>query len=178
MRYFNRYFGVGCLGAGTGRLVFRNVPVPEENLLGRENEGAKVFYKLMVPERFLGGGEGGSCAILELAARYANKRKAFGQPIRNFEGINFKIADGITKLDAVSALAYTVTKTIDDGVGTAGYQRRLVSEVKKLATQTHREVVNAAIQILGGIGYTNLYPVERAVREARLIMSGTVATKS
>ncbi|MCJ7655093.1 MAG: acyl-CoA/acyl-ACP dehydrogenase, partial [Dehalococcoidia bacterium] len=153
---------MGSRGTGTGRLVFRDVPVPEENLLGKENEGAKIFYKLMVPERLLSGGVGGSRAILEIAARYANKRKAFGQTIRNFEGVNFKIADCVTKLDAVSALAYAVAKTIDDGIGTPGYQRRLVSEVKKLATQTHWEVVNDAIQILGGIGYTNVFPVERA----------------
>jgi len=164
---------MGCRGAGTGRLVFRDVPVPEENLLGKENEGAKVFYKLMVPERLLSGGVAGARAILELAARYAHKRKAFGQPIRNFEGVSFKIADCITKLDAVSALAYAVAKTIDDGVGSAGYQRRLVSEVKKLATQTQWEVVNDAMQILGGIGYTNVYPVERALREARLVMIWT-----
>jgi len=164
---------MGCRGTGTGRLIFRDVPVPEENLLGKANEGSKIFYKLMVPERLLGGAVGGSRAILEVAARYANKRKAFGQIIRNFEGINFKIADCITKLDGVSALAYAVAKTLDDGVGTAGYQRRLVSEVKKLATQTHWEIVNDAMQILGGIGYTNVYPVERALREARLIMIWT-----
>ena len=164
---------MGSRGTGTGRLVFRDVPVPEENLLGKENEGAKVFYKLMVPERLLSGGVGGSRAILELAARYANKRKAFGQTIRNFEGVSFRIADSITKLDAVSALAYAVAKTIDDGVGTPAYQRRLVSEAKKLATQTHWEVVNDAMQILGGIGYTNVYPVERALREARLAMIWT-----
>jgi len=164
---------MGCRGTGTGRLVFREVPVPEENLLGKENEGAKIFYKLMVPERLLSGGAGGSRAILELAARYANKRKAFGQTIRSFEGVSFKIADCVTKLDAVSALAHAVAKTIDDGVGTAGYQRRLVSEVKKLATQTYWEVVNDAMQILGGIGYTHVYPVERALREARLVMIWT-----
>lgn len=164
---------MGARGTGTGRLVFRDVPVPEENLLGKENEGAKVFYKLMVPERLLSGGVAGARAILELAARYASKRKAFGQPIRNFEGVSFKIADCVTKLDAVSALAYAVAKTIDDGVGTPGYQRRLVSEVKKLATQTYWEVVNDAMQILGGIGYTNVYPVERALREARLALIWT-----
>jgi acyl-CoA dehydrogenase len=164
---------MGCRGTGTGRLVFRDVPVPAENLLGKENEGARVFYKLMVPERLLSGGMAGSRAILELAARYADKRKAFGEKIRSFEGVSFKIADCVTKLDAVSALAYAVAKTIDDGVGTAGYQRRLVSEVKKLATQTGWEVVNDAMQILGGIGYTHVYPVERALREARLIMIWT-----
>jgi alkylation response protein AidB-like acyl-CoA dehydrogenase len=164
---------MGSRGTGTGRLVFRDVPVPEENLLGKENEGAKIFYKLMVPERLLSGGVGGSRAILEVAARYANKRKAFGQTIRNFEGVSFKIADCVTKLDAVSALSYAVAKTIDNDIGTPGYQRRLVSEVKKLATQTHWEVVNDAMQILGGIGYTNVFPVERAMREARLAMIWT-----
>ena len=164
---------MGSRGTGTGRLVFRDVPVPEENLLGKENEGAKIFYKLMVPERLLSGGMGGPRAILEVAARYANKRKAFGQTIRNFEGVSFKIADCVTKLDAVSALAYAVAKTIDDGVGTPGYQRRLVSEVKKFATQINWEVVNDAMQILGGIGYTNVFPVERALREARLAMIWT-----
>jgi len=164
---------MGSRGAGTGRLVFRDVPVPEENLVGKENEGAKIFYKLMVPERILSGGAGGPRAILEVAARYANKRKAFGQTIRNFEGVSFKIADCVTKLDAVSALSHAVAKTIDEGIGTPGYQRRLVSEVKKLATQTNWEVVNDAMQILGGIGYTNVYPVERALREARLAMIWT-----
>jgi len=164
---------MGSRGTGTGRLVFRDVPVPEENLLGEENKGWKIFYQMMVPERLLAGGVGGSRAILEIAARYANKRKAFGQPIRNFEAISFKIAECVTKIDAVSAFAYAVAHTIDEGVGTAGYQRRLVSEVKRLATQTHWEVVNDAMQILGGIGYTNVFPVERALREARLPMIWT-----
>jgi acyl-CoA dehydrogenase len=164
---------MGSRGAGTGRLVFRDVPVPEENLVGKETDGSKIFYKLMVPERLLSGGAGGSRAILEIAARYANKRQAFGQTIRNFEGVSFKIADCITKIDAVSALAYAVAKTIDDGIGTPGYQRRLVSEVKRLSTQTHWEVVNDAMQRLGGIGYTNVFPVERALREARLAMIWT-----
>jgi alkylation response protein AidB-like acyl-CoA dehydrogenase len=164
---------MGSRGTGTGRLVFRDVPVPEENLLGEENEGWKIFYQMMIPERLYAGGVGGSRAILEIAARYANKRKAFGQTIRSFEAVSFKIAECVTKIDAVSAFAYAVAHTIDEGVGTSGYQRRLVSEVKSLATQTHWEVVNDAMQILGGIGYTNVFPVERALREARLPMIWT-----
>lgn len=164
---------MGCRGTGTGRLVFRETPVPEKNLVGGENQGAKVFYRLMVPERLVSGGIDGARAVLEIAARYADKRHAFGQPIREFEGVSFKIADCITKLDAVDALAYAVARTIDENVGTPGYQRRLVSEVKKLATQVQWEVVNDAMQILGGIGYTNVYPVERALREARLAMIWT-----
>jgi len=163
---------MGSRGTGTGRLVFRDVRVPEENLLGKENGGSKVFYQMMVPER-MAGYVGGSRAILEIAAKYANKRKAFGQPIRNFEAVSFRIAECITKLDAVSALAYAVARTVDEGVGTPGYQRRLVSELKKFSTQTQWEVANEAMQILGGIGYTRVFPIERAVRETRLLQIWT-----
>ena len=163
---------MGSRGSGTGRIIFRDVHVPEENLLWGENKGSEVFYKMMVPER-MAGAVGGSRAILEIAARYAHRRKAFGQPIRNFEAVSFRIAECITKLDAVSALAYVVARTIDEGVGTPGYQRRLVSELKKFSTQTQWEVANEAMQILGGIGYTRVFPVERAVRETRLLQIWT-----
>lgn len=163
---------MGSRGTGTGRIIFRDVRVPEENLLGKENEGSKIFYRMMVPER-MAGAVGHSRAILEIAARYANRRKAFGQPIRNYQAVSFRIAECITKLDAVSALAYAVARTIDDGVGTSGYQRRLVSELKKFATQTQWEVANDTMQILGGIGYTRVFPIERAVREARLLQIWT-----
>jgi hypothetical protein len=159
-------------GTGTARVYFRDTRVPEENLLGEENAGSKIFYKMMVPERILYSPIG-TRAILDIAARYAAKRKAFGMPIRNFEAVSFRIAEGVTKLDAVSAFAYAVAKTIDDGVGTAGYQRRLVSELKVFATQTCWEVANSALDTMGGIGYTNVYPIERAVREARLPMIWT-----
>jgi alkylation response protein AidB-like acyl-CoA dehydrogenase len=164
---------MGVRGTGTARIYFRNVKVPVENLLGEENGGSKIFYKMMVPERILSGGVAGSRAVLDIAARYANKRKAFGFTIRNFEAVNFRIAESLTKLDAVSAFAYAVGKTIDDGIGTAGYQRRLVSELKVLATKVFWEVANDAMDNMGGIGYTNVYPIERAVREARLPMIWT-----
>jgi alkylation response protein AidB-like acyl-CoA dehydrogenase len=164
---------MGVRGTGTARIYFRDVKVPEENLLGEENAGSKIFYKMMVPERIFSGGVAGARAILEISARYANKRKAFGFNIRTFEAVNFRIAESLTKLDAVSAFAYAVAKTIDDGVGTSGYQRRLVSELKVLATKVFWEVANDAMDNMGGIGYTNVYPIERAVREARLPMIWT-----
>lgn len=163
---------MGSRGTGTGRIIMRDVRVPEENLIGEENEGSKVFYRMMVPER-MAGHVGGSRAILEMAARYASRRKAFGQPIRNYEAVNFRIAECITKLDAVTALGYAVARTMDEGVGTPGYQRRLVSELKKFSTQTQWEVANEAMQVLGGIGYTRVFPVERAVRETRLLQIWT-----
>jgi acyl-CoA dehydrogenase len=163
---------MGSRGTGTGRIVFRDVRVPEENLVGVENRGGEIFNHMMIPERMVGY-INGSRSLLEIAAKYANKRKAFGQPIRNFEAVSFRIAECITKIDAVNALAYVAARTIDENSGSKGYQRRLVSELKKFATQTQWEVANETMQILGGIGYTNVFPIERAVRETRLLQIWT-----
>ncbi|MBE9502336.1 MAG: acyl-CoA/acyl-ACP dehydrogenase [Dehalococcoidia bacterium] len=164
---------MGTRGGGTGRILLRDVRVPEKNLLGEENGGGKIFYQMMIPERIVSGPTGSARAMLEIAARYADKRKAFGQKIRNFQAVSFKIAEGITKLDAVSALAYAVAKSVDEGIGTSGYRRRLVSELKRFSTQVQWDVINDAMQILGGIGYTSVFPVERALRDARLPMIWT-----
>ena len=128
----------------------------------------------MIPER-LTSGITSSRAGLALAARYANRRKAFGQTIRNYQGVNFKIADCVTKLDAVTAFAHTVAKIVQEELGTSGYRRRLVSEVKKFSTTTQWDVLNDCMQILGGIGYTNALPIERELRGSRLstIWTGT-----
>ena len=160
---------LGTRGGGTGRIIFRDVRVPEESLLGQEGNGSAIFYQMMIPERIVNGPPGGARAMLEIAARYADKRKAFGQNIRHFEAVSFKIAESITKLDAVDAMVYAVAKTLDDGIGTRGYQRRLVSELKRFSTQVQWEVINDAMQILGGIGYTSVFPVERALRDIRLL---------
>jgi len=164
---------MGTRGGGAGRIVLRDVRVPEENRVGEENCGARIFYQMMIPERMVSGTTGASRATLEIAARYADKRKAFGQTIRNFEAVSFKIAECVTKLDAISAFSYAVAKTIDEDAGTHGYQRRLVSELKKMSTDVQWEVVNDAMQVLGGIGYTSVFPVERALRDARLGMIWT-----
>jgi len=165
---------MGARGNGTGRLVFKDVRVPVENIVGEENGATKIFWQMMIPERLLSGITS-SRACLALAVRYANRRKAFGQPIRNYQGINFKIADCITKLDAVTAFAHTVGKIVQNKLGTSGYRRRLVSEVKKFSTRAQWEVLNDCMQILGGIGYTNAFPVERELRGSRLatIWTGT-----
>jgi alkylation response protein AidB-like acyl-CoA dehydrogenase len=170
---------MGARGGGTGRLIFRNALVPAENLVGEENGGAKIFWQMMIPER-LTSGITGARRSLAIAARYANRRKAFGQPIRNFEAVSFKIAESITKLDAVTAFAYTVARIVDDNLGTRGFQRRLVSELKKFSTETQWQVLNEAMQILGGIGYTNVFPIERELRGARLttIWTGTSEIQS
>jgi len=165
---------MGTRGGGTGRIYFRGTRVPAANLIGRENGAAGLFYQMMIPERMTSaaGALGMARAALEVAARYADRRKAFGQEIRNFEGVSFKLADSITQLDAARMLVYGAARSIDAGDDPARC-RRLVSEAKKLATDTAWQVVNHAMQVLGGIGYTNVYPIERLLRDTRLIMIWT-----
>ena len=101
---------MGTRGGGAGRIVFRDARVPKKNMLWKENRGSEVFYKMMVPERLPSGAMGKARAMLDIAARYANRRKAFGQPIRNYEGVNFRVAESIAKMDAVTALTYATAK--------------------------------------------------------------------
>jgi len=102
-----QYGLMGTRGGGTGRLVFRNVEVPRENLIGELHGGAKVFNRMMIPERLTSAAASlGVRAALEIATRYSDKRHAFGQPIRNFQAVNFMVADAITRLDAARALVY------------------------------------------------------------------------
>ncbi len=107
-------------------------------------------------------------AAIQVAARYADQRHAFGEKIRRFEGVSFKVAESLTLLDAARALNHAVGVTIESGAS-AGKVRRLVSEAKKFSTESAWTVVNHAMQILGGIGYTDIYPVERLLRDVRLI---------
>jgi acyl-CoA dehydrogenase len=92
---------MGCRGGGTGRLVFRDVKVPKENLLGALHGGALCFQQMMIPERLTSAaGCLGVWGALDLAVRYSNRRKAFGQEIRKYQAINFMVAESIAKLDA------------------------------------------------------------------------------
>jgi alkylation response protein AidB-like acyl-CoA dehydrogenase len=161
---------MGMRGGGTGRVYFRDVRVPAGNLIGPEHGGALVFNQMMIPERMTSavGGIGGARAALEIAARYADRRKAFGQKIRRFEAVSFKVADSITMLDAARALVYAAAHAIDSG-DDPGRVRRLVSEAKKFGTDAGWEIINHAMQIMGGIGYTNVYPIERLLRDSRLL---------
>jgi alkylation response protein AidB-like acyl-CoA dehydrogenase len=168
-----QYGLMGTRGGGTGRLVFRNVEVPKNNLIGELHGGAQVFNQMMIPERLTSAAASlGVRAALDIAAQYSNKRRAFGQRIRRFQGVSFMVADAITQLDAARALVYMAARAVDKG---SPNSRRLVSQAKKFATDTAWEVSNKAMQIMGGIGYTEIYPIERMVRDFRLsqIWTGT-----
>ncbi|MDQ7783468.1 MAG: acyl-CoA dehydrogenase family protein [Desulfomonilaceae bacterium] len=165
---------MGTRGGGAGRIVFKDTKVPAENLILGENRGAEVFNQMMIPERMTSAAAamGGARNALEIAARYSNKRKAFGTKIRDFQGVSFKVADSITKMDASRALCYATAATVDS-LGSTGYSRRLVSQSKKFCTDSAWEIINNAMQIMGGIGYTNVYPIERQLRDARLMQIWT-----
>jgi len=162
---------LGCRGGGTGRLVFRDVKVPRENVVGELHGGALCFNQMMIPERLTSAaGCLGVWGALDVALRYSNKRAAFGKLIRKFQAVNFMIADSVTQLDAARGLTYMAARAADTDSPDV---RRIVSEAKKFATKAAWDVVNNAMQVMGGIGYTDVYPVERALRDIRLALIWT-----
>ena len=168
-----QYGLLGTRGGGTGRLVFRNVKVPKENLIGELHGGALVFHQMMIPERLTSAAASlGVRAALDVALRYSSKRQAFGRAIGKFQAVQFMVAEAVTKLDAARALVYMAARAADTD---APNVRRIVSEAKRFATDAAWEIANKAMQIMGGIGYTDVYPVEKAVRDIRLsqIWTGT-----
>jgi len=167
---------MGCRGGGTARLVFKDVKVPRTNVVGKVNGAYDVFNTMMVPER-LGTAImtiGAARPALEIATQYTSRRKAFGQVIAQFEGVSFQVAEAVMLLDAARALGYATARAVDAGVDT-NRVRRMVSESKKFITESCQKVVHNAMQVLGGIGYTNVFPVERIFRDVRLasIWTGT-----
>lgn len=167
---------MGCRGGGAGRLIFNKVRVPKANIIGKEGDGGKIFYQMMIPERMTSaaGVLGGARSALDVAGVYSAKRKQFGKHIREWRGVSFKIAECQMLLDASRAMVYMAARAIDSGQS-GSTCRRLVSEAKRFATEKGWEIVNHAMQICGGIGYTSIYPIERILRDLRLsfIWTGT-----
>jgi alkylation response protein AidB-like acyl-CoA dehydrogenase len=161
---------MGARGSGTGRVLFRDTEVPVENLVGEENGASHIFYRMMVPERMTSasGCVGAAREATELAARYSTRRKAFGAPIKNFQAVSFMIAENLVRLDAMASLIWMTARAVDSGVP-HGRMRRMVSETKKFATEAVWEIVYNAMQAMGGIAYTNVYPIERMLRDCRLL---------
>jgi alkylation response protein AidB-like acyl-CoA dehydrogenase len=167
---------MGCRGGGAARMVFEDVRVPRENLLGELNQGVKIFKTMMIPER-LGTAAmtiGAAAPAIDVATGYTSKRKAFGQPVAQFQGVSFQVAEAVTLLDASRAMIYTTARAVDEQINDKQI-RRLVSQSKKFVTESCQKAANNAMQVMGGIGYTNIYPVERIVRDLRLasIWTGT-----
>ncbi|MFH1529460.1 MAG: acyl-CoA dehydrogenase family protein [Pseudomonadota bacterium] len=167
---------MGCRGGGAGRVVFDGVRVPRENVLGRVGGASAVFYTMMIPER-LGTAAmtiGAARPAVEVATRYTTRRKAFGRTINRFQGVSFQIAEAVTLLDAARAMIHVTATAVDAGED-PNRIRRMVSESKRFVTESCQQAAHHAMQVMGGIGYTDIFPIERIVRDLRLasIWTGT-----
>ncbi|HBV98653.1 MAG: acyl-CoA dehydrogenase [Peptococcaceae bacterium BICA1-7] len=167
---------MGCRGGGAGRLVFKDARVPRENIVGQYNNAYAVFNTMMIPER-LGTAAmtiGAARPALDIATRYTTRRKAFGQVISQFQGVSFQVAEAAMLLDAARSMVYTTCRAVDAGIE-VNRVRRLISETKKFTTESCQKVARLSMQVMGGIGYTNVFPVERIVRDLGLasIWTGT-----
>ena len=160
---------MGCRGGGAGRLVFKDVRVPAENIVGQLNNAYAVFNTMMIPER-LGTAAmtiGAARPALDIATRYTSRRRAFGQTINQFQGVSFQIAESAMLLDAARAMIFTTARAVDDHCAPR-FIRRQVSETKKFVTESCQKAAHHAMQVMGGIGYTDIFPVERIIRDLRL----------
>ncbi len=164
---------MGNKGGGTARLVFKDAEIPEENLIGELNGGYEIFNRMMVPERLTtaAGSIGVGTAAIEVATSYALKRESFGKKLIEHEGISFKLAESVALLQNASSMVYVASKAADQmevGKTDLAYVRKLVSVAKLQSTEAMWKIVNDSMQMLGGIGYTTVYPVERLLRDSRL----------
>jgi alkylation response protein AidB-like acyl-CoA dehydrogenase len=165
---------LGIKGSPTGQPIFDDVRVPAANLIGEEGRGMHVALgtldhsRLGVAAQAVGIAQGAT----DHAAAYARERRQFGRPIADFQGIQFKLADMETRTAAARELLYRACAKIDRGDDDAG---KYSAMAKLFASDTAMAVTVEAVQVLGGYGYVNEYPVERYMRDAKItqIYEGT-----
>ncbi len=151
-------------------LEFDDVDIPKENLLGPLNGGYHVLMDELDTERvtYCMASLGAARRALEIAAEYSTKRVQFKQPIAMFEGVSFKLAEMYASLDAARQLIYRTAKMIE-----AGLPAQRESAVTKLFTaEATWKIVDHAMQVLGGAGYTTDFPVQSIFRNTRLMRIG------
>jgi len=161
---------LGMRGSNTCELIFEDVEVPAENILGGENLGVKVLMSGLDYERVVlsGGPTGIMQACLDIVVPYVHERKQFDQPIGEFQLIQGKLADMYTELNACRSYLYAVAAACDRGETT----RKDAAGVILYASERATKLALEAIQILGGNGYTNEYETGRLLRDAKLYEIG------
>ena len=161
---------LGMRGSDTGELVFTDCEVPEENIVGRVNEGVRVLMSGLDYERAVlaAGPIGLMRSAMDLVIPYVHERKQFGQPIGTFQLMQGKLADMYTRMNAARAYVYTVAKACDRGQTT----RKDAAAAILFASETATWMALEAIQTLGGNGYINDYPSGRLLRDAKLYEIG------
>lgn len=161
---------MGIRGSDTGELIFDNCRIPRENLLGEEGQGFKIAMLALDSGRFGIGAMGVGIAqhAMEEAIKYAKERVAFGKPIAKFQAIQFMIADMAMEIQAARNLVYQAAFKRDNG------ERFTVDAAmaKLFASEVAMKTTRNAIQIFGGYGYSREYPVERLLRDAKILEIG------
>lgn len=166
---------LGMRGSHTGELVFRDVEVPAENVLGAVNGGAKVLMSGLDYERAVltGGPLGIMQAVMDNVIPYIHDRKQFGQSIGEFQLIQGKVADMYTVLQAARSFAYTVAKNLDLlGTEHVRQVRKDCASVILWTAEKATWMAGEGVQIFGGNGYINEYPLGRLWRDAKLYEIG------
>lgn len=157
---------LGWRCSDTGEIAFDNVRVPVSNLLGDENGG--FFYIMMhfVSERLsMGHGSAIGCEqAIKWTLKYMNEREAFGRKIKKFQVLRHKIAQLVAEIEAVKAFCYSIYKRYEDGE----YLVKEASMAKLLGTQLADKVATECLQIYGGYGFMEDYPMARFFRDSRL----------
>ncbi|SEP72174.1 butyryl-CoA dehydrogenase [Virgibacillus subterraneus] len=164
---------MGLHGSSTVPLSFDNCVVPKEQLLSNEGDGFRIAManlnvgRIGIAAQALGIGE----AAVEHATAYAKEREQFGKPISQNQGISFKIADMATEVEAAKLLVYNVASLVERNLPC----NKEASMAKMYASKTARKAAIEAVQVYGGYGYTEDYPVERLFRDAKVteIYEGT-----
>jgi alkylation response protein AidB-like acyl-CoA dehydrogenase len=167
------YFGkvenkMGMRGSRTSEVIFDNLRIPEGNMLGKRGDGFKIAMETLRITRptIAAQGVGIAQGAFEYALSYAKERKQFGKPITSFQAIQFMLADIATEIEAARLLVYKAASLIDRGEEDIAM---ISSMAKRFATDVAMKTTIDAVQILGGYGYMKDHPVERMMRDAKLL---------
>ncbi len=158
---------MGIRASHTAQIHLEDVFVPEENLLGAEGEGFLIAMQTFEHTRpdVAAMAIGVSRAAFEYAMEYAQQREQFGKPIARLQAIGFMLADMATEIDAARLLTWRAAWMLDQGLPV----NKEASMAKRFAADTAMKVTTDAVQILGGVGYTRDYPVEKWMRDAKIM---------
>lgn len=170
----NKLDKLGMRGSNTGELVFENVFVPKENVLGEINRGVRVLMEGLDLERLVlsAGPLGLMQASLDNVLPYTHQRKQFGMPIAHNQLVQGKLADMYTKYRASQAFTYSVARAVDELHASPDIKTQDCAGAILYAAERASEVAADAVQLMGGMGYMNEVPVGRILRDAKLYEIG------
>lgn len=159
---------MGLNASSTRELIMNECRIPKDRILGRKGQGFIMAMRTLdIARPGIGAiAVGLAQAALDEAVKYARQRIQFGQPIIAFQALQHMLADMATKIEASRALVYSVARTIDEGTKDTA---KMSAMAKLFATDMAMQVTTDAVQILGGYGYMKSYPVEKMMRDAKIL---------